>query len=142
MVAHMDEANGFATPALYHRAQYMGRPPFRPFHRNTSEEGVFFDMESKPTYQHVYPRTLTVEGFGLEAWRYAKEHSGPQYSHKTLALRLKFHPNASLTDMSPKILASLIVQDLYFRNAKISLQNKPIQPKKVDNPDEIRAAED
>ncbi|EEQ85899.2 tetratricopeptide repeat-containing protein [Blastomyces dermatitidis ER-3] len=250
-VRAIKEEKGFMEPThssltLYHRAQYMRRPPFRPFYRNTSEEVVFFDMESEPRYQHVYPGTLTVEGFGLEAWRYAKEHSGPQYSHKTaflqkmpavsltkllrrfeelqcvdrpfglniqedaldireifgdscltpfqrvpdagseiqqlcslldmdnnfrnftsssglatawvggslhpflrqiilsreLALRLEFHPNAPLPDMSPKIVASLIVQDLYFQNAKISLQDKPIQLKKVDNPDEIRAAED
>ncbi|PGG97861.1 hypothetical protein GX51_07103 [Blastomyces parvus] len=242
----MDEADGFAAQALYHREQYMKTPPFRPFYRSTSEEVVFFDMESDPRYQHVYPGTLTVEGFGLEAWKYADEHSGPKYSHKTaflqkmpavsmtkllrrfeelqcldrpfglniqedaldireifgdsglpplrqlpdagseiqqlcslldmdnnfrdftsssglatawvggslhpflrqiilsreIALRLEFHPNATLPDLSHKILASLIVQDLYFRNAKISLQDKPIQPKKVGNPDEIRAAED
>lgn len=60
---------------------------------------------------------------------------------RELALRLELHPNASVLDITPKILASLIVQDLYFRNAKISLQDKPTQIQKVENLEEIGAAE-
>ncbi|OJD15332.1 hypothetical protein AJ78_04416 [Emergomyces pasteurianus Ep9510] len=230
---------------LYHRAQFMKKPPFRPFYRHTSEARVLFDIESEPRYENANAGTITVEGFGLETWKYANEHSGPKYSHKSaflpkipelsrtkflrrfeelqsldrpfglnkeedeldirelfgdtcldpfqrspdlgsqiqqlcslldmdknfrdftsssglatawvgqsfypflrqiilsreLALRLEFHPNVSLPDITPKILASLIVQDLYFQNARISLQDTPAPFQKAENADKIREAE-
>ncbi|KKZ66040.1 hypothetical protein EMCG_08211 [[Emmonsia] crescens] len=60
---------------------------------------------------------------------------------RELALRIELHPNASVFDITPKILASLIVQDLYLQNAKISLQDKPTQIQKVENLEEIGAGE-
>ncbi|OAX79149.1 hypothetical protein ACJ72_06534 [Emergomyces africanus] len=246
----VEAEKGFLQPKhsslkLYHRPQFMKRPPFRPFYNHTSEARVLFDIECEPRYSNVNPGTITVEGFGLETWKYANEHSGPKYSHKSailpkmpepsmtkflrrfeelqnfdrpfglnkqedeldirelfgdacldpfhqasdlasqiqqlcslldmdknfrdftsssglatawvgqslypflrqiilsreLALRLEFHPNISLPDITPKILASLIVQDLYFQNARISLQDQPTKFQKVENPDETRAAE-
>ncbi|PGH14411.1 hypothetical protein AJ79_03054 [Helicocarpus griseus UAMH5409] len=237
--------------ALYHRRRFMSRPPFHPFYRHSGEETVLFDIESEPRYENINPGTITVEGFGLEAWAYAEEHSGPKYHHKTaflpslpsvttnrllrrfnelqrserpfgldpqsdnldlrelfgnigyvwllaseiipiflrtlifrqlsfdpfrpvsdpksqiqqlcslidmnsnfhdftsnstltliwyrqfngflrqlilsreLAIRLELHPNASLPDITPKVLASLMVQDLYFRNTTIFLRDIP-----------------
>jgi tetratricopeptide (TPR) repeat protein len=40
-----------------------------------SEEGaVLFDVESNPKYENANPGTVTVEGFGLEAWDFEETH--------------------------------------------------------------------
>lgn len=39
------------------------------------EEGnTFFGVESYRDYESVYPGTVTVEGFGLEAWHYQNKY--------------------------------------------------------------------
>jgi len=44
------------------------------YDHHTEEGGVLFNVESYPKYEHVYPGTLTLEGFGLEGWTYEETH--------------------------------------------------------------------
>lgn len=39
-----------------------------------AEEGLLFDVKSYPKYENVNPGTVTVEGFGLEAWDFEETH--------------------------------------------------------------------
>ncbi|KAF1815903.1 hypothetical protein P152DRAFT_479755 [Eremomyces bilateralis CBS 781.70] len=41
---------------------------------DTEESQVLFNIESYPKYESIHPGTVTVEGFGLEAWEFEEEH--------------------------------------------------------------------
>jgi hypothetical protein len=60
---------------LYWKKKFTKRHQDRDKHDFNTEEGaVLFDVESYPTYEHLYPGTLTIDGFGLEAWDYEEVH--------------------------------------------------------------------
>jgi hypothetical protein len=44
------------------------------FDFNSEEGAVLFDVESNPKYENLNPGTVTVEGFGLEAWNFEETH--------------------------------------------------------------------
>jgi tetratricopeptide (TPR) repeat protein len=44
------------------------------FDFNSEEGAVLFDVESNPKYENLNPGTVTVEGFGLEAWNFEEMH--------------------------------------------------------------------
>lgn len=57
------------------------KPRFRP-KRNTREHeyddseeaSILFNIESYSEYENINPGTVTVEGFGLEAWNFEETH--------------------------------------------------------------------
>jgi tetratricopeptide (TPR) repeat protein len=64
---------------------------------------------------------------------------------KELALRLEHYPDASISGFTPRVLASLIVQDLWLRNVKIILTDAKVSladVKKPETPEERAKAEE
>lgn len=64
---------------------------------------------------------------------------------KELALRLEHYPDVSVSGFTPRILASLIVQDLWLRNVEIILTDAKVSlanVKKPETPEERATAEE
>ncbi|KAF2278700.1 uncharacterized protein EI97DRAFT_484287 [Westerdykella ornata] len=60
-----------AAFALYKRRRFRPKRNNGNFSYDDSEESsILFDVESHPEYENTSPGTVTVEGFGLEAWSY------------------------------------------------------------------------
>ena len=65
----------------YHKRRYSkkGRDADE-FNFNSEEVNLLFDVESYSEYENVNPGTVTVEGFGLEAWEYEEMNQQGQKS--------------------------------------------------------------
>ncbi|RVD82025.1 uncharacterized protein DFL_009869 [Arthrobotrys flagrans] len=87
---------GHGSFELYHRRRYM-KPSTSKYSTDTDEDGVLFDVESNPKYEHVYPGTCTIEGFGMEAWDYELAFGRPRDN-------TVFVSYATLPDVSAKQL--------------------------------------
>ncbi|KAF3191132.1 hypothetical protein TWF788_007314 [Orbilia oligospora] len=87
---------GHGSFELYHRRRYM-KPSTSKYSIDTDEDGVLFDVESNPNYEHVYPGTCTIEGFGMEAWDYELAFGRPRDN-------TVFVSYATLPDVSAKQL--------------------------------------
>ena len=53
------------------------------YNSTTSEDYTYFDIESDPKYENLYPGTVTIEGFGLECWDY-EWHFGKPHDERIL----------------------------------------------------------
>ncbi|KAL4864542.1 hypothetical protein BDV12DRAFT_205626 [Aspergillus spectabilis] len=75
-----DNKKGFmenihASFALYKKKRFTRKGGKDDSSYDHSEEGsVLFDVESYPEYENINPGTVTVEGFGLDAWDYEGTH--------------------------------------------------------------------
>ncbi|KAK6521885.1 hypothetical protein TWF506_002088 [Arthrobotrys conoides] len=87
---------GHGSFELYHRRRYM-KPSTSKYSTDTDEDSVLFDVESNPKYEHVYPGTCTIEGFGMEAWDYELSFGRPRDN-------TVFVSYATLPDVSAKQL--------------------------------------
>ncbi|TGJ72921.1 hypothetical protein EYR41_000045 [Orbilia oligospora] len=87
---------GHGSFELYHRRRYM-KPSTSKYSTDTDEDGILFDVESNPNYEHVYPGTCTIEGFGMEAWDYELAFGRPRDN-------TVFVSYATLPDVSAKQL--------------------------------------
>ncbi|KAK6506626.1 hypothetical protein TWF481_005082 [Arthrobotrys musiformis] len=87
---------GHGSFELYHRRRYM-KPSTSKYSTDTDEDGVLFDVESNPKYEHIYPGTCTIEGFGMEAWDYELSFGRPRDN-------TVFVSYATLPDVSAKQL--------------------------------------
>ncbi|KAF3084999.1 hypothetical protein TWF706_000589 [Orbilia oligospora] len=87
---------GHGSFELYHRRRYM-KPSTSNYSTDTDEDGILFDVESNPNYEHVYPGTCTIEGFGMEAWDYELAFGRPRDN-------TVFVSYATLPDVSAKQL--------------------------------------
>ncbi|KAJ5682799.1 hypothetical protein N7462_005964 [Penicillium macrosclerotiorum] len=70
-------ASAHATFDAYYKKRYKKRQRRDEygFEDNSEEDGVLFDLESYPKYENVHTGTITVEGFGLEAWEFEELHN-------------------------------------------------------------------
>src|SRR6218665_3489148 len=73
------------------------KPSASKYSTDTDEDGVLFDVESNPKYEHIYPGTCTIEGFGMEAWDYELSFGRPRDN-------TVFVSYATLPDVSAKQL--------------------------------------
>ncbi|KAK6362343.1 hypothetical protein TWF730_006037 [Orbilia blumenaviensis] len=79
------------------------KPSTSKYSTDTDEDGVLFDIESNPKYEHIYPGSCTIEGFGMEAWDYELAFGRPR--DNTI-----FVSYATLPDVSAKQLIRRITE--------------------------------